>query len=106
MKLKELAAKPQLIELTINDDSTVENYGEPIQFWIYDRQSMSTYMRLAQLDFSNSDELVNLFKTLILDEAGMPIVEDDAQLPPDLMMKAVESVILALGNSKSQTSVK
>ena len=38
MKLSQLAAKPTLIKLELDDEDVVKEYGEPLEFWIHDRQ--------------------------------------------------------------------
>jgi hypothetical protein len=43
MKLAELAKKPQLIKIELDDKVIVERYGEAVEFWIYDRYDMETY---------------------------------------------------------------
>lgn len=104
MKLAKLAAKPQLKQITIDDADIVEKYGESIDFWIYDRQNMSTFMKLASLedskDLSAVAEVVN---ELILDEDGTPVLVDGNELPVDVMMKVIEVTVNQLGNSVNQT---
>jgi hypothetical protein len=38
MKLEKLASKPQLIKLIIDDAEIIEEFGEPLEFWTWDRQ--------------------------------------------------------------------
>ena len=45
MKLSQLAAKPQLIKLSIDDEATVKEHGEAIEFWTWDRQPLDTFMK-------------------------------------------------------------
>ena len=42
MKLTQLTAKPKLIPITIDDEDTVKEYGEPIEFWMYDKHKLET----------------------------------------------------------------
>jgi hypothetical protein len=41
MKLSALTAKPQLIEVSIDDEDTMKEFGEPITFHTWDRQAMN-----------------------------------------------------------------
>jgi hypothetical protein len=106
MKLSKLAAKPQLKQLTIDDAIIVENYGEPIEFYIYDRQDMTTFMKLASLENDKNDisQIAELVNDLILDEDGKKVVTDGNVLPTDVMLKVIEVTVKNLGNSLIQTS--
>ena len=105
MKLKELAKEPQLTKIVLDDQSLVERYKDPIEFWVYDRVDMSTFMKLANLQGQQQmEEVVNVMKELILDEKGKPILANGKVLPNDVMIKAVEKTVVALGNFVTPTS--
>jgi hypothetical protein len=104
MKLKELAAKPQLIQITIDDPAIVERYGEAVEFYVYDRQPMDTYMRLSQAESGTVDEIANTILPLVLDETGKPAIDPSEQLPLDIVIKVIESVASTMGNLASQTT--
>lgn len=107
MKLTELAKAPKLIKITIDEAALVEKYGEAIEFWVYDRVDMETFMRLATLEGKSSiDKIIVVMKDLILDEQGNKILDDNKILPTDVMIKAVEETIARLGNQKAPTTTK
>lgn len=97
MKLSELTAEPKLIEITIDDKDTVEQYGEALTFYTYDRQPMDVFLRLANIDQKNAGDLINIVKTLILDESGKQVVTDKSVLPTGVLMKAIAKVSELLG---------
>lgn len=99
MKLNQLAAKPQLIKVEINDEEVIQQFGEPLEFYIWDRQPMDKFVRLATLDYQNFGEVTSLVKELLLDETGSEIIRDDLVLPTNILMKAITTVIDALGKS-------
>lgn len=99
MKLNQLAAKPQLVKVEINDEDVITQFGEPLEFYIYDRQSMETFVKLATLDYTNFGEVANLVKELVLDEEGKPVIHDDDVLPTNILMKAITTVVETLGKS-------
>lgn len=105
MKLSELSTTPKLINIVIDDEDVIDQYKEPIEFWIYDRQSMSTFMKLATVDESGIAELAEVILDLVLDEDGKPMLTNGATPPPTIMMKVVSKVVEALGNSESLTSM-
>jgi ubiquinone biosynthesis protein Coq4 len=96
MKLSQLSAKPQLVEVSLDDKATVKEFGEPITFHTWDRQPMDIFMKLAN---SNNDtqSIIGVVKTLILDEEGKQILQDDAMLPTHVLMKAITKVTELLG---------
>ena len=106
MKLEALASKPQLIKITIDDTEIVEKYGDAIEFYIYDRQNMETFMKLASVEGENHfSQLTQVVKELVLDAKGNQVLADGNTLPIDIMVKVVEAVVERLGNSMTQTSV-
>lgn len=107
MKLQALASKPQLTKVEIDDESIVAKYGEAIEFYIYDRQNMDTFMKLATLgEDSPFNEIADMISGLILDEEGNTIMTEENILPVDVMLKVVEKTVAMLGNSVTQTLEK
>ena len=97
MKLTKLAAKPQLVKIELNDEDIVKEYGEPVEFWIWDRQPMDKYIRLAQLSGENTGELIKAVNDMVLDEDGTPILTDEAVLPSSVMTRVIGKVVETLG---------
>lgn len=107
MQLTELAKEPKLVKITIDSPEMVEKYGEAVEFWVYDRVDMETFMKLASLEGGNNmSDIVSVMKKLILDDKGKPVISNNRVLPNDIMIKAVEKTVEALGNFATQTSTK
>lgn len=107
MNLTELAKTPKLVKVTIDDEKIVAKYGEPVNFWIYDRVDMEKFMALANLDGKTDiANVVNTMKDLILDEKGNKIIDGGKILPNDIMIKAVETTVVQLGNEMTPTLKK
>lgn len=102
MDLSQLAETPQLLHLQLDSDAIVEKYGEPVEFWMYDRQSIPTYLKLASLE-DDTNELIETTKRLVMNKNGKPMLKEDQTLPLDIMMAMVEKVVTELGNGVSQT---
>lgn len=102
MDLKKLATKPNLEKITLDQQTIVDLYGEPLEFYMYDRQDLPTYLRLAQLK-DDQFEMFELIKHLILDEQGKAVLQDGEMLPVDVMVKVLEAAIQKLGNAQPQT---
>lgn len=97
MKLSQLTAQPKLVEVKIDDEEIVKEFGEAITFHTWDRQPMEVFMRLANVEQNNTAELINIVKTLILDDKGKEILSDKNMLPTNVLMKAISKVTEMLG---------
>lgn len=101
MKLKDLAKKPQLKQVTLDDEFIVQAYGEPVEFWMYDRQDLPTYIRLSKIS-ENANDLPALVREMVLDEKGKPVLGDEI-LPVEIMVRVIEAVVKNLGNFRDLT---
>ena len=103
MKLSEITTKPQLIEVLIEDEDTVKEFGEPLSFYTWDRQPMETFIKLANLASNienqnpNIGDMIGVAKTLILDENGKEIIKGDIMMPTNILIKVVQKVTERLG---------
>lgn len=97
MKLADLATKPQLVKVVIDDKELVETYGEELEFYVNDRLPIATYTKLASVKTDNVGDLFEALKDLILDEEGKPVMDDEKILPLDLLNAAVVKVTDRLG---------
>jgi hypothetical protein len=97
MKLSQLSAKPQLIEIKIDDEDTVKEFGEAITFHTWDRQPMDVFMKLANMTNNDTASIIDIVKTLILDDNGKEILTKDSMLPTHVLMKAITKVTDLLG---------
>jgi hypothetical protein len=97
MLLSKIAKEPTLVELKLDDKDTVKEFGEALVFYTWDRQPMDVFMRLANLNEKNTGDLINIVKTLILDEEGKPVLNEKNMLPTSVLMKAIQKVTEQLG---------
>ena len=103
MKLSTLSKKPVLVEILIDDEEIVKEYGEALSFHTWDRQPMHVFVQLANLSQDtekstpNIGEMLNLVRTLILDEKGKEIITDDSSLPTDVLIKVIDKITETLG---------
>lgn len=99
MKLSQLAGKPQLIEITIDDEDIVAEFGEALTFHTWDRQPMDTFLKLAAVDAQNYASIIDAVIMLVLDDAGKPILNKETSLPTKVMMRVITKVVEGLGKS-------
>ena len=97
MKLTQITAKPKLVKMILDDADIVAEYGEALEFWIYDRQPMDQFVRLAQMKPEDFQEMVAMVNGMVLDEDGSPVVKDDLVLPTGIMTKVIGKVVETLG---------
>jgi len=97
MKLSEIATKPKLNKIVLDKKEIVSTYGEPLEFFVYDRQPIEVFGRLANADKEHFSDIATLMKDLILDEDGNPVMSDDKQLPFDVLVEAMTKVSETLG---------
>lgn len=97
LKLTQLAAKPSLIRIVLDDEDTVKEYGDEIEFWIYDRQPIDDFVKLATAKPDDLGDIIHTINNLLLDEAGNKVITDDQVLPNKIIMKVVNKVADALG---------
>lgn len=103
MKLSEISKKPQLIEVLIDDEEIVKEFGEPLSFHTWDRQPMDTFIKMANLS-SESDskslkigDMIEVVRTLVLDEKGKEIISTNNTLPVNVLTKVMQKVTETLG---------
>lgn len=97
MKLSKLAAKPQLIKLELNDEEIVKEFGEPLEFWTWDRQPLDTFMKLANAQGAKMSDIIDVTKNLILDEDGKPVIKGEEMLPTNVLVAAIAKITELLG---------
>jgi hypothetical protein len=97
MKLSQLAREPQLVEVVIDDEKVLEEFGEPLTFWTWDRQPMAAFMRLASLKPEDTSAIIETVRDLILDEQGKPVLSETNTLPTHVMMSAIFRLTDMLG---------
>ena len=97
MKLEQLAAKPKLIKITLDDQETQDEFGDVLEFYTYDRQPMNTFVKLAAIDVNNYASVMEAVKELVLTEEGKTIIQGENMLPTKVLMKCITRIMESLG---------
>jgi|TARA_R110001606_G_scaffold10475_1_gene45428 hypothetical protein len=97
MKLSEIATAPKLLKIVLDAEEIVKEYGEALEFFVYDRQPLEIFGRLANAEKENFADIAILMKDLILDEEGKPVMSEDKQLPMNVLVEAMGKVSEQLG---------
>jgi hypothetical protein len=97
MKLSQLAAKPQLTKIVLDDKDVIKEFGEPLEFYTWDRQPLTTFTKLAAVAQSDNSAMIDIVRTLILDENGKEILSADTMLPSGILLKVIAKIVEQLG---------
>ena len=94
MNLKELATKPALVKLTIDDEEIVKQYGDTLDFYVYDKHQLDVFVELSTAQTSGDQNRINdLMSKLILDQNGKQVITKGYVLPPKVLSKALALVM-------------
>lgn len=97
MKINQLASKPQLIKIVLDDEAILAEYGEAIEVWTWDRQPLETFMKLASTQGQDPSAVIDIVKTLILDEEGKEVMVDGNMLPTKVLLPLINKIVETLG---------
>lgn len=103
MDLRQAAVKPKLQKITLDSEYVMKEYGEPLEFFMWDRQRMPVYIHLSTLDQSDTAAVLDAVRKLVLDANGKEMLSDDIELAPNVMIDVINAVVEQLGNSVGQT---
>ena len=107
MNISEFKVKPKIIEVEIDDKDIVETYGDKIKFHMYDHMDLTTYFKFFKAQGEgNTDELLRIVKTIILDDKGKPVMSNDYELPVDIFTSAVVKISNHMGKSETKNSIQ
>jgi hypothetical protein len=97
MDLRTITATPQLTKLTLDDEDTIKIYGEPLDFYTWDRQPLDVFLKFSVLDRGDFSAVVMLLKDLILNADGSKVLVEGVMLPPTVLVKVVVKMTETLG---------
>ena len=82
MNISEFKIKPKIIEIEIDDEFIVKEYGDSIKFFMYDHLDLTTYFKFFKAqNEGNTDELLRIVKKIILDDKGKQVMNEEYELP-------------------------
>lgn len=105
MDIKELAKKPELIKMVLDNEEIVKNYGESVTFYMKDQVDLTTYFDFFRSQGEkDGDKLSEILRKLILSESGEPVLGPEDQLPIDITVELLVKVNDCLGKSRTKSS--
>jgi len=97
MNITQLASKPQLVKITLDSQDIISTFNEPIDFWTYDRQPLDIFMKLVNAEQSGQGEIINVVRTLILNQDGKQVIQGEEMLPGKVLIEAIRKIVELLG---------
>jgi hypothetical protein len=97
MKLKDIATKPKLIKVELDNEEVIKEFGEPLEFHTWDRQPLDVFMKLAGASNQDSASMIDVVRTLVLDENGKQIIDKDNMLPTNVLLLVIAKIVDKLG---------
>jgi hypothetical protein len=97
MKLTQLVKAPQLIRIELDDEEIRAEFGDSLEFWVWDRQPIDQFIKLATAKNDDLSVIIELINAMILDENGERVIKDNLTLPSNIILKVVNKVTEILG---------
>ena len=104
--LDQIAKKPQLIAIELDDENTINEFGDTVVFWIPEFIDIKTYFRYFQSLNEEKENIGELLQMLVLNQQGQPILTDGNNIPAGLAISAIAKINEHLGKSKTKSSTK
>jgi len=105
MDIKKFAKKAELVEIILDEEAIVSEYGEPITFYMKDFVDINTYFDFFRAQSTKSgDELQGLLSKIILNKEGKVVLEEGEHFPIDITIAALTRINECLGKSKAKSS--
>jgi len=99
VKLSQIAKKPQLELVVIDDEDVVKEFGEPLEFHTWDRQPMDVFLKLSSVNPENQGEIIKVVSELVLDEKGNKVLTDESVIPAWVLILVMNRIVDSLGKS-------
>lgn len=107
MDIKQLAKKPELVEIVLDSESIVKEYGESITFYMKDFVDINTYFDFFRSQNEKAgNDLNKLLAKLILNAEGKPVLGEEEAFPIDITIEALTKINETLGKSKTKSSIQ
>lgn len=105
--ISDFAKTPELIQISLDDQDIVKEYGEPVIFYMKDFVDINMYFEFFRSQAEgNTASLNDMLNKLILNKEGNPALQEGQALPVDLAVAALSKINDNLGKSKTKSSTK
>lgn len=98
MQLSDISKAPQLIKMVVDDEDTIKEFGEAVEFYTYDRQPLDSFLKLATAKQDDTASMIKAVRPLILDQDGNQIINAERTIPTKLLLRVIAKLVELLGN--------
>lgn len=102
--LADFAKKPDLIEITLDTPDIVEEFGEPVKFYMNDYLDITTYFDFYRAQANADGSLETCLRKILLNDQGQPCLSEGFTLPINLAVAVLAKVNENLGKLKTKPS--
>lgn len=104
MDIKDLARKPELVQLSLDSEDIVATYGEPVTFYMRDYVDINTYFEFYRTQSEkDGEQLAAIIRRIVLNAQGEPVLGPEDELPIDITVELLVKVNECLGKSKTKS---
>jgi hypothetical protein len=103
--IADFARKPELIQIVLDHPEIVEEFGEPVIFYMKDYVDINTYFDFFKYQSDNDNGLNQVLQKIILKEDGSPVLGTEDTLPIRLAVGALSKINENLGKLKTKPSM-
>jgi len=94
----------KLITITLDSDTVIKYFGEPVVFYMHSDVDINTYFDLYRLQSTGiSNELMALIKTIIRDKDGSLLLDENETIPTMIVPDLVRAIIYQMDQVRNQT---
>ena len=100
--ISEFAKKPQLVEIVLDNEDIINEFGEAVIFYMHDYVDINTYFEFFRSQSENGTGLNELLRKIILNAEGQPVLGAYDALPVKLAVGALAKINDNLGKLKTK----
>lgn len=105
--ISEFAKTPELMEIVLDSEDIIAEYGEPVVFYMKDFVDINTYFDFFRSQAEGNGEGLNeVIRKLILNKEGNTVLGPGQALPVDLAVAVLGKINENLGKSKTKSLTK
>jgi hypothetical protein len=104
--LSEFAKTPELLEIVLDHEQIIAEYGEAITFYMHDYVDITTYFDFFRGQSEGGEAFADALRKIILNKDGLPILAPGQTLPVTLSIAVLSKINDNLGKLKTKSLTK
>jgi len=100
--IKDFAKRPELVQMVLDTEDIIQEFGEPVIFYMKDYVDINTYFEFFRSQTDNVNGLNKILREIVLNEQGERVIGDDEALPVQLAVGALSKINENLGKLKTK----